>query len=66
MYGFRVRGPLLFTYLCHKEDYTEGDVSNYMSQLMSALAWLHEKEVAHLDVKVKYKVKFCYIKTSNL
>lgn len=38
--------------MCHKEEYTESDVSNYTGQLMSALAWLHAKEMAHLDVKV--------------
>lgn len=49
---YRVRGPLLFSYLCQKEEYTEGEVSNYMCQLISALAWLHSKNIAHLDIKV--------------
>lgn len=47
-----VRGPLLFTYMCYKDEYSEVEVSMYTNQLMSALAWLHQKHLAHLDVKV--------------
>lgn len=50
--GCRVRGPLLFTYICDQDEYTEATVKNYTRQLMSALAWLHQKDISHLDVKV--------------
>lgn len=46
-----VRGPLLFASLSERGDYLEGDVRLYTRQLMSALAWLHRKNVSHLDVK---------------
>lgn len=46
-----VKGPLLFTHICRNDDYTEGEISSYLKQLMSALAWLHESDLAHLDVK---------------
>ncbi|EFA00236.2 Kalirin-like Protein [Tribolium castaneum] len=46
-----VRGPLLFTYLCEKEEYTEATVKTYSRQLMSALLWLHQKDISHLDIK---------------
>jgi hypothetical protein len=46
-----VRGPLLFTYICEKEEYTEAVVKTYSRQLMSALSWLHQKDISHLDIK---------------
>ncbi|XP_046409767.1 kalirin isoform X2 [Neodiprion fabricii] len=46
-----VRGPMLFTYLCEKKEYTEAAASKYTSQLLSALDWLHTRHFAHLDVK---------------
>ncbi|XP_049818825.1 kalirin isoform X2 [Aethina tumida] len=46
-----VRGPMLFTYICERGEYTEMEVRNYVRQLMSGLAWLHKKDLAHLDVK---------------
>lgn len=42
---------MLFIYLSEKGDYLEGDVRLYMRQLISALAWLHRKELVHLDIK---------------
>ncbi|CAG9773795.1 unnamed protein product [Ceutorhynchus assimilis] len=32
-------------------DYLEDDVKLYTSQLISALAWLHRKDLVHLDIK---------------
>lgn len=49
-----VRGPMLFTYICERGEYTEMEVRNYVRQLMSGLAWLHKKDLAHLDVKVGF------------
>lgn len=49
---YSVRGPHLFAYLCEKGDYLEEDVRLYFRQLMSALAWLHRKDLVHLDIKV--------------
>uniref|UniRef100_A0A6P7GCH9 Triple functional domain protein-like n=1 Tax=Diabrotica virgifera virgifera TaxID=50390 RepID=A0A6P7GCH9_DIAVI len=46
-----VKGPLLFKYISDKETYSESDVRNYTCQLISALKWLHQKSIAHLDVK---------------
>lgn len=46
-----VKGPLLFKYISDKETYSESDVRNYTTQLISALKWLHHKSIAHLDVK---------------
>lgn len=54
-----MKGPLLFTYMCHDEGYDERAVSNYTGQLMSALAWLHGKEIAHMDVKVRSPATKC-------
>nr|XP_050856802.1 kalirin isoform X4 [Vespula vulgaris] len=46
-----VRGPTLFVYLSKKSDYTEGMAIKYASQLLSALQWLHRRNIAHLDLK---------------
>ncbi|XP_076272417.1 trio Rho guanine nucleotide exchange factor isoform X4 [Rhynchophorus ferrugineus] len=46
-----VHGPLLFNFLSNYGDYIERDVRLYTRHLMSALAWLHRKDIAHLDVK---------------
>lgn len=45
----------MFTYMCEKEEYTEGTVKIYARHLMSALSWLHRKDVVHLDVKVRFR-----------
>lgn len=50
---YRVKGPLLFTYISQNDAYIEADVCEYSKQLMSALSWLHGRDLAHLDVKVK-------------
>ncbi|KAI4471045.1 rho guanine exchange factor-related [Holotrichia oblita] len=46
-----VKGPLLFTYISQNDAYIEADVCEYSKQLMSALSWLHGRDLAHLDVK---------------
>ncbi|XP_060534993.1 triple functional domain protein isoform X2 [Cylas formicarius] len=46
-----VRGSLLFNYIGEEETYSEATVRIYSKQLMSALAWLHKKDLMHLDVK---------------
>ncbi|KAL1516598.1 hypothetical protein ABEB36_000493 [Hypothenemus hampei] len=47
-----VKGPLLFTYLSgERSEYSEQDVRMYAKQLISALNWLHAKDLMHLDVK---------------
>ncbi|XP_018325506.1 triple functional domain protein isoform X1 [Agrilus planipennis] len=46
-----VKGPLLFNFVCSNEFYEEEDVRIYTKQLMSAVSWLHEKDLAHLDIK---------------
>ncbi|XP_026462176.1 triple functional domain protein isoform X4 [Ctenocephalides felis] len=46
-----VRGPHLFTYVCQSDHYLESTVVTFMEQLMTALDWLHQNNIAHLDVK---------------
>jgi len=46
-----VRGTLLFTYICQNSEYTEEEIQNYSKQVISAVGWLHHKNLAHLDVK---------------
>lgn len=47
----RVHGPMLFTFICQLESYCEAIVLHYMAQLTDALNWLHQRNVAHLDIK---------------
>ncbi|XP_014237093.1 kalirin isoform X2 [Trichogramma pretiosum] len=46
-----IRGPMLFTYLSRKTEYTESTASKFANQLFSALQWLHQRDRAHLDLK---------------
>lgn len=34
----------------------EGDVVHFVRQLVEGLAYLHERNIAHLDIKVSVKV----------
>lgn len=42
---------MLFNYICQLESYSEAIVLHYMAQLADALKWLHQRNVAHLDIK---------------
>lgn len=46
-----VKGPLLFNYIAQGDEYTESEICGYAKQIISALAWLHGKDWAHLDLK---------------
>lgn len=46
-----VQGLHLFNFVCQKESYSEYVVQTYMRQLISALSWLHSRNIAHLDLK---------------
>lgn len=46
-----MNGSTLFAYLAGKVEYTEGTVSKYTGQLLSAMWWLHSRKRAHLDLK---------------
>ncbi|XP_031347696.1 triple functional domain protein-like [Photinus pyralis] len=46
-----VKGALLFDYICEKEMYTELEIKNYSKQVISAVNWLHDQNLAHLDIK---------------
>lgn len=42
---------MLFNFICQLESYCEAIVLHYMAQLTDALNWLHQRNVAHLDIK---------------
>lgn len=42
---------MLFNYISQLESYSEAIVLHYMAQLSDALKWLHQRNVAHLDIK---------------
>ena len=46
-----LKGGELFTELCKNEIYNEAVVRNVMTQLMSAVAYLHKRKVIHRDLK---------------
>lgn len=51
---FRVKGPHLLVYISEKEEYTEESTRACVKQLMSVTNWLHQRHIAHLDLKVIY------------
>ena len=42
----------LFEFFSHRDDVSEVDVAAAVRQLVSALSYLHQSNVAHLDIKV--------------
>ena len=49
-----VFGPLLIDWLCSSPAYTESVVHGYVTQLLSALAFLHAASVIHLDLRPEH------------
>ena len=48
----RVKGRTLLEHLARKSSVTDADVSDLLSQLLEALAYLHSRTVCHLDCRV--------------
>jgi len=49
-----VCGPTLLDWLCSSPSYTESVVHGYVTQLLSALAFLHAASVIHLDLRPEH------------
>ncbi|XP_034255517.1 kalirin isoform X2 [Thrips palmi] len=46
-----VSGPMLLTFICQQDTVSENEVRKYMKQLFTALDYLHNKAVVHLDIR---------------
>jgi len=49
-----VFGPTLLDWLCSSPSYTESVVHGYVTQLLSALAFLHAASIIHLDLRPEH------------
>lgn len=47
----RVQGTSLFSYICQWDNYSEVVVLQYTRQLVNALLWLHQRNIAYLDLR---------------
>lgn len=56
-----VRGGELFERLIEEECVSEMDVTFFMKQILHALQHMHERNIVHLDLKVR-GVYFCWSK----
>tara|TARA_R110002050_G_scaffold149599_1_gene276279 strand:+ start:1940 stop:2128 length:189 start_codon:yes stop_codon:yes gene_type:complete len=49
---FRVEGKELFDKIVERGQYSEKDTAHIIRQIVSAVAYLHENDIAHRDLKV--------------
>ena len=50
---FRLTGGELFDKLCEEDYLTEEQACDYTKQVVQGMAYLHSKNIMHLDIKVK-------------
>ena len=48
---YSITGSHIFEYFCEDTTYSEKSVCTYMDQVLKALAYLHDKNIIHLDLK---------------
>jgi serine/threonine protein kinase len=51
-FSFRVQGKELFDKIVERGQYSEKDTARIIRQIVSAVAYLHENDIAHRDLKV--------------
>ena len=57
--NLRIRGVNLFEYFVSRDHMTETEAAACISQSVSALCYLHQSNIAHLDIKVCVCVCMC-------
>lgn len=69
---FRVNGGELFYKIVEKGNYSEEDAAKIVRQMIQGVEYLHEKGIAHRDLKVKknflkiQSIKSFFLSLSNI
>ena len=57
-----IQGVNIFEYFTHRDCLTEPSAVACLEQIVSALCYLHQSNIAHLDIKVLYSgLELCII-----
>lgn len=51
-----VAGGELFDFLAEKESLTEEEATEFLKQILNGVYYLHSLQIAHFDLKVRFKV----------
>lgn len=53
-----IKGGELFDFIAEKENLTETEAIEFMKQILKGVSYMHQKNVAHFDLKVGRKPIF--------
>lgn len=55
---YSIKGGELFDFIAEKENLTETEAIEFMKQILEGVNYMHQKNVAHFDLKVGRKPIF--------
>lgn len=51
-----IRGGELFDFIAEKENLMENEAIEFLKQILKGAAFMHNKQIAHFDLKVSVKL----------
>ncbi len=55
---YSIKGGELFDFIAEKENLTETEAIEFMKQILEGVSYMHQKNIAHFDLKVGRKLIF--------